>query len=261
MWDIFPSDEAHEWERESRRAFKAKKTIHLGTFVLPKSPFPYFFTDRPLPTTFTQNSIASPEDFTVLDEETTVTVIIPSACIPISKPSRPRIWGGGSVSHSLPSQARRSDPHSVDATDRRGFHRRVYTDDSDIFLCALHSGYISWSLSAQARRNRLDLKVDIRIIRTTVDDSPRKSTPRDLPVTEEVIGRFLGGYGERYIGLKHDDDREDGELISDPESSEDEDDDGRSLMSCAWGSTHDGSGIEILGAEFITASVSTIILP
>ncbi|KAJ4000334.1 hypothetical protein F5050DRAFT_1563112, partial [Lentinula boryana] len=43
--------------------------------------------------------------------------------------------------------------------------RRIYTDDSDIFLCALHSGWVSWSGARKAREEGKDLKVRLRIIR------------------------------------------------------------------------------------------------
>ncbi|KAJ4489108.1 hypothetical protein C8R41DRAFT_767189, partial [Lentinula lateritia] len=43
--------------------------------------------------------------------------------------------------------------------------RRIYTDDSDIFVCALHAGWISWSSAKKAREEGKDLKVRLRIIR------------------------------------------------------------------------------------------------
>ncbi|KAF9269195.1 hypothetical protein L218DRAFT_835536, partial [Marasmius fiardii PR-910] len=43
--------------------------------------------------------------------------------------------------------------------------RRIYTDDSDPFLCALHSGWITWSAAHRAKEMGKDLKVILRVIR------------------------------------------------------------------------------------------------
>lgn len=83
-------------------------------------------------------------------------------------------------------------------------------------------------------------------------------------VKEEMIGRFVGGYGERCFnplgksgriaGEEGDgggeEEEEESDLILD-----DPDDDGRSLVSAAWGSGHDGSAIEIVNVEFIEVSL------
>ncbi|KAF8972785.1 hypothetical protein BDZ97DRAFT_1649641, partial [Flammula alnicola] len=43
--------------------------------------------------------------------------------------------------------------------------RRVYTDDSDIFLCAIHSGWLTWSGARKARARGRDLRIEVRVLR------------------------------------------------------------------------------------------------
>ncbi|KAH7874059.1 uncharacterized protein C8R40DRAFT_1048413, partial [Lentinula edodes] len=59
------------------------------------------------------------------------------------------------TSNSIPSSHKKRPPR----------RRRIYTDDSDIFVCALHAGWISWSSAKKAREEGKDLKVRLRIIR------------------------------------------------------------------------------------------------
>ncbi|KDQ26530.1 hypothetical protein PLEOSDRAFT_1043220, partial [Pleurotus ostreatus PC15] len=153
---------------------KARTSIHLGTFVYPKTPFPYSFWENG-DLEFGSSSIASqtkprnieardkstekPEETDVKDEATETeaaddkdlldvdihaTIIIPHGFIPLERPSRPKIWGGGVL---------------------LGGTRRIYTDDSNLFLCALHSGWVTWSGGAAARKEGRDLKVEVRIIK------------------------------------------------------------------------------------------------
>jgi hypothetical protein len=90
-------------------------------------------------------------------------------------------------------------------------------------------------------------------------------------VEEEMIGRFVGGYGERCFNPLGKSGRVAGEEgtgggVDDKEEEEeveeegglmldDPDDDGRSLVSAAWGSGHDGSAIEIVNVEFVEVSL------
>jgi hypothetical protein len=97
------------------------------------------------------------------------------------------------------------------------------TDDSDLVFCALHSDFVTWCEARNARREGRDLKVDVR------------------GGVEGGVGRFVGGYGEMFM------DEGDRWEVS-------EDDDGRKLLSNGWGSTHDGSGVEILAAKFVDVS-------
>lgn len=106
------------------------------------------------------------------------------------------------------------------------------------------------------------MRVDVRVLRCTGvgvgsifaagggagDDDGALSI-----VKEEVVGRFIAGWGERCTrvcgrrGLlaREEQEREDGEEEDGPEN------DGRGLASAAWGSGHDGSAIEIVGVEFV----------
>jgi hypothetical protein len=92
-------------------------------------------------------------------------------------------------------------------------------------------------------------------------------------VREELVGRFVGGYGERCFnplgwsggvtkamgeeGVDGEEEEEGGdaamrlELEMDGVAFDDPEDDGRGLVSAAWGTGHDGSAIEIVGVEFV----------
>ena len=225
------------------------------------------------------------EDSTLLDLETRVTVIIPNGFIPREKPLYPKIWGGGlllldktstagggtqrngrgnngrsGTKRALPRKQRVADdndgkPISTPIVPRR--RRRVYTDDSDLFLCALHSGWITWTGAWAARQQGKDVKLDLRVLRCPgapggarwVEDVPGRRR------REDVVGRFLGGWGEKCfneagkVRKRQVDEKENG---GDEDASDgDGEDDGRGLVSAAWGTSHDGSAIEVLGVEFV----------
>ena len=192
---------------------------HLGTFVCPRTPFP--FLDFP-PSLTESGAPADPLDIRA-------TIFVPSRFLPLTRPARPRIWGGALIP-AVPllsgqqrqlciqfsgahSQYGRPWPEEV----REG--RRVYTDDSDLFLCALHAGWVSWSQARKARRESRDLRIEVKLTREA---------------------RFVGGFGNV---LK----RERGEPVEDLGAE----DDGRDLLSSGWGNGHDGAGVEILRAEFV----------
>jgi hypothetical protein len=107
-------------------------------------------------------------------------------------------------------------------------------------------------------------------------DSP---PPPSSFVREELVGRFVGGYGERCfnpLGWSGGVTKAMGEEGADGEEEEaaeggggssmrldlevdgmafdDPEDDGRGLVSAAWGTGHDGSAIEIVGVEFVEVS-------
>ncbi|KAF5316649.1 hypothetical protein D9619_006248 [Psilocybe cf. subviscida] len=296
-----------------------------------------------------------------IDRETRTTILIPSGYIPTEKPLRPRLWGGGGVDvrpRGPPLRRNASSKRNVNTNSKRGRAgvisrkgsamgvspndpltngkstaaslalrrpRRVYTDDSDIFLCAVHSGWLTWSGARKARALGRDLKIDVRVIRCAGAGAgsifargigraslKNNSAPNHgllggpvAPsvvaaqqaqaaaanggsdpdtVREEMVGRFVGGYGERcfnplgrtgsiageegaegmygFLGFNEDT----GEPIIDGAPSllavdgdtahmllpfDDAEDDGRSLVSAAWGTAHDGSAIEIVGVEFV----------
>ena len=216
------------------------KPMYLGTFVFPRTPFPYFFPAA-YPLTDAEREVENKEntrgkepqllDIT-RDRETRATILIPCGHLPVSKPIRPRIWGGGisTLEPHHPPTHNHNQPSYPSTLPRP---RRVYTDDSDLFLCAVHSGFVRWSAVRKARKEGKDLKVEVGVIRVG---------GRGLGGALGV-GRFVGGLGERYwCG--------DGDGLGANDGRGDEDD-GRTLTSAGWGSEHDGSGIEVLGAEFV----------
>ncbi|KII86008.1 hypothetical protein PLICRDRAFT_305117 [Plicaturopsis crispa FD-325 SS-3] len=176
---------------------------HLGTYRYPKLPFPHFF-----PPTLSPSRRPAPT-------ETRTTILVPALHLPTSAPTRPRIWGGGAASAHAQT-------------------RRIYTDDSDPFLCALHSGYVSWSGAREARRAGKGCKIVLRVVRCGMRGlgDGRGGEAGEL----EVVWRFVGGWGAKYMGG--------GEERG-------EEDDGRSLLSAGWGTSHDGSGIEVVSAGFV----------
>jgi hypothetical protein len=236
------------------------------------------------------------EDANMLDVETRATVIIPNGFIPLDKPLRPKIWGGGLIDrtpaavgsrdnrrnargnaqqqqHGLSSAKRtqrkqpvaRPDddgkPAPVSIAPRR--RRRVYTDDSDLFLCALHSGWVTWSGAWAARAQGKDVRLDLRVLKCA--GAPGGARWIESVVgREDVAGRFLGGWGERCFNeagkvrrKQPDEDGEVNDVAGDQETSDGEDD-GRGLVSAAWGTTHDGSAIEVLGVEFVEVGLTRI---
>lgn len=230
-----------EFVLEPEKEPKAKKTIHLGTFVYPDSPFPYFFFapvgasatgkenhnlvpadgkenekekprkeekpekekeililhpnlnkepstetkpstadgPKPLVTSSAPNTktegadkkvkVPDVDDPDLLDTDTQCSIVIPSGHLLTSKPDRPRIWGGGLFTpvHELYRQERGEPSRPPTARPRR----RVYTDDSEPFLCALHAGFITWSGAKKAQAKGWDLKLDIRVIRCMKPDN------------------------------------------------------------------------------------------
>ncbi|RPD57218.1 hypothetical protein L226DRAFT_536624 [Lentinus tigrinus ALCF2SS1-7] len=198
---------------------------HLGTFIFPRTPFPFF--DFPAPTDAESGAPAEPLDIRA-------TLYLPARFIPLTRPARPRIWGGALIPAVPPltgaqralcqqytpanSQFGRPWPDEV----REG--RRVYTDDSDLFLCALHAGWVSWSAARRARREGRDLVMEVRLTREA---------------------RYIGGYGSPLRARDRERERERGEEELGSE------DDGSSLLSSGWGNGHDGAGLEVLSAQFV----------
>ena len=200
---------------------------HLGTFIFPRTPFPFF--DFPPPLT-ESGAPSEPLDIRA-------TIYLPSRFIPLTRPARPRIWGGALIPAVPPltgaqralcqqftpsnSQFGRPWPDEV----REG--RRVYTDDSDLFLCALHAGWASWSAARKARREGRDLRMEVRLTREA---------------------RFVGGFGQKLRSAAE-------RGVEGAEEDLGPEDDGSSLMSSGWGNGHDGAGLEVLRAEFVPVSV------
>ena len=236
-----------------------------------------------------------------VDTETRVTIVIPNGHIPLDKPRRPRIWGGGvfprmrmprrmimpdglhhigsaqpegtkEASGMADSGEREQPPLQPQRKEkrRRPKYRRVYTDDSDAFLCALHSGWVTWSGAAQARMEGKEMKIEVRVLRCIGAEGVGVGR---FYGREEVVGRFLGGWGEKCFvprgGLGEGVDAslpgerrgdEDVEMQIPEGELDDEENDGRGLVSAGWGTGHDGSAIEIVDARFVEVSVNRRVL-
>lgn len=222
--------------------------LHLGTFVFPRIPFPYFFPSHgdsdvrrsTAPSTGagqSKKSVRREAELAMDQRErpTHVTILIPSAHLPSSLPmdGRPRIWGGA----ALPV----SSPWSTYVNFVARTVRRIYTDDSDIALCALHSGRVSWAGIGHARAVGLDLAV-------------RLALHRD-------VGRYVGGpsaFADGSAALTSSDVDAGLKRLLDGKSVKEvregtQADTMTWLMahSASWDSGHDGSGFEVLSAEWI----------
>lgn len=150
--------------------------IHLGTFVYPRTPFP--FLDFPTPL-----------------RDVLATILVPSTSLPASRPANTaRLWGGALL---------------ITRT-------RVYTDDSDIILCAVHAGWVTWTDLKRARAAKRDLRLEVALTKET---------------------RFIGGFGAKIEDVAPDED-------------------GSMLLSAGWGNSHDGAGVQIIDAKFINVSQS-----
>ncbi|KAI0766642.1 hypothetical protein BD413DRAFT_615054 [Trametes elegans] len=196
----------------------------LGTFVYPRIPFPFF--DFPGPVSET----GAPSD----PIDIRATIYLPSRFLPLSRPSQPRIWGGGLIPAVPPLTGAQRQlvqqfsgghpgygrPEPLEIRDGR----RVYTDDSDLFLCALHSGWVSWSMARRARREGKDLRLDLRLTREA---------------------RYVGGLGAP-LRFK----------TAETEADAEAEDDGSALLSSGWGNSHDGAGVEILKAEWVPSGTA-----
>lgn len=221
-----------------------------------------------------KTDVQKDEDSDMLDVETRATILIPNGYIPREKPPDPHIWGGGVIGRPIDPQRQAPPTPKQDKPDSpaRPKKRRIYTDDSDLFLCALHSGWLTWSASARARDKGKDIRIEVRIIRcagagagsvfavgagafagkyapavngvVATNGLHRKNGNMKMPVVrkEEIVGRFIGGWGEKCFVKEFD-----GE-------TEDEENDGRGLVSAGWGSGHDGSAIEVVNVEFVEVS-------
>jgi hypothetical protein len=151
--------------------------------------------------------------------------------------------------------------------------RRIYTDDSDVALCAIHSGWVSWDGVNEAKRQGRDLRVEVKVMRVSRLGSDGqwsgrevgklvevqsygkggKGSAADRERREEVVTHFAGGLGERCWSAKG---RNGWIEAGEASDTVDEDplNDGRALMSAAWGTGHDGAAIEILSASFVEVS-------
>lgn len=119
--------------------------------------------------------------------------------------------------------------------------RRVYTDDSDVALCAVHAGWISWAAVRRARAVGLDLAVRLALF--------------------GGVGRFVGGLGVVALAGAQGVERRDVDrglkqhlvqMVYRDREQEARDRQAESVLeSASWESGHDGSGMEVLGAEWL----------
>lgn len=133
------------------------------------------------------------------------------------------LWGGGIIPRggTTPAEAQSSGP-TIGG-------RRVYTDDSELALCVLHSGFVNMSGMRKAKANKMSMKVEVKLSRE---------------------GRFVGGFGAAYHGGHPE--KEGGlDRVNGTSGNEE---DGRRMLSGGWGNGHDGAGLEILAVEFIQVS-------
>ncbi|KDQ54803.1 hypothetical protein JAAARDRAFT_349696 [Jaapia argillacea MUCL 33604] len=221
------------------------EVVNLGVYVYPRTPFPFREASEG---SATSRVVESEKDKGKL-KDLRAELLIPSGFLPDSDGAtglglkgngRKRIWGGGLAG---PVYAGAYAP-------------RIYTDDSDVFLCALHAGFLTWSGARRALREGLDLRVVVRVLKTVVS-----------PGGGGMPGKFIGGYGAEYIGERGGTGVPSRNVRStvrrlDEEEEEEEsgEDDGRGLLSAGWGNGHDGAGIEILHAEFVPVSLLFVFL-
>lgn len=154
------------------------------------------------------------------------------------------------------------------AKDRPGIFRRIYTDDSDIVLCALHAGRITWRGLMKAKEKGLDLRLEFKVVKKDgryiggsgamegreVDEKDVDVGLEGLGISDGMTTRFGGSRmkrdeSERRKGWSNGDTGEHGENTE-----------GFMLQSASWGNVHDGSGIEVLNAQWIPVSISLIVL-
>ncbi|KAE9405386.1 hypothetical protein BT96DRAFT_812344, partial [Gymnopus androsaceus JB14] len=81
------------------------------------------------------------------------------------KNQQPVLSAPGQHKPSLDNNSSNVAAASPSSNEKLICRRRIYTDDSDIFLCAIHSGWVSWSGAKKAREEGKDLKIRLRVIR------------------------------------------------------------------------------------------------
>ena len=230
--------------------------VHLGVFVYPRLPFPFFdFPEKVIvnvdkdgalvPDEVLANENNDPvkaamlEDMMILerevDREVRATIILPWGLLYDELPTMfskgesgwkgLNLWGGGIIPRggTTPAEAQSSGP-TIGG-------RRVYTDDSDLALCVLHSGFVNMGSMRKAKTNKMSMKIEVKLSRE---------------------GRFVGGFGAAYHGGHPEREKEGG--LDGVNGTGGNEEDGRRMLSGGWGNGHDGAGLEILAVEFIQVS-------
>ncbi|KAG1812903.1 uncharacterized protein BJ212DRAFT_438758 [Suillus subaureus] len=204
--------EAMERERAEREALERLPTlqelalllqsrterqhINLGSWVLPALPFPWFFGDH-MPCMKQGGAQEIGKDGLVVPPEVRLTVLIPTSFLPVSRPHKLRLWGGGLLppppiqfwpvhTNLSNAAANGSGPSGSSATPNPSgsvarttpnpalptYHpmhaprRRVYTDDSNVLACAVHAGLLTWSAVSRAKQDGKDIKIVLGVVPT-----------------------------------------------------------------------------------------------
>ncbi|KIJ20996.1 hypothetical protein PAXINDRAFT_66828, partial [Paxillus involutus ATCC 200175] len=163
---------------KARKEREKKPFVSLGTYVWPRTPFPYYFPewipppvvegDEPVESTATEagssTSILVPASLpqsapttSPVPTELRLTVLIPPSFLPPARPSKFRLWGGGLT----------PPPPFPPAPSTASFsRRRVYTDDSDVIQCAVHAGLLTWSGVTRAKKEGRTVRVVLALVPT-----------------------------------------------------------------------------------------------
>ena len=166
---------------KARQEREKKPFVSLGTYVWPRTPFPYYFPewiptpiveeDKPSEAKATEagsNSgslVSAPQPTppaTRIPTELRLTVLVPPSFLPPARPQKFRLWGGG-----LPPPPPFPFTPSIYSFSRR----RVYTDDSDVIQCAVHAGLLTWSGIARAKKEGRTMRVVLALVPTLASAS------------------------------------------------------------------------------------------
>ena len=175
MLERMPSAEELAKARKER---EKKPFVSLGTYVWPRTPFPYYFPewiptpvveeDKLVETKATEagsssgslapTSTPQPTSATTqIPTELRLTILVPPSFLPPARPQKFRLWGGG-----LPPPPPFPFTPSIYSFSRR----RVYTDDSDVIQCAVHAGLLTWSGITQAKKEGRTIRVVLSLVPT-----------------------------------------------------------------------------------------------
>ncbi|KAI9464701.1 hypothetical protein HD554DRAFT_2121066 [Boletus coccyginus] len=168
---------------KARKEREIKPFVSLGTYVWPRTPFPYYFPEW-IPTPVVEEDkpvvakameagsslgplapAATPQPTpatTQIPTELRLTVLVPPSFLPPARPQKFRLWGGG-----LPLPPPFPFTPSIYSFSRR----RVYTDDSDVIQCAVHAGLLTWSGITRAKKEGRTIRVVLALVPTLASAS------------------------------------------------------------------------------------------
>ena len=165
---------------KARTEREQKPFVSLGTYVWPRTPFPYYFPEWiPTPVVEQDKSevkateaasssgslLSAPQPVaaaTQIPTELRLTILVPPSFLPPARPQKFRLWGGG-----LPPPPPFPFTPSIYCFSRR----RVYTDDSDVIQCAVHAGLLTWSGIARAKKEGRTIRVVLALVPTLASAS------------------------------------------------------------------------------------------